>query len=455
MDGYLLMSSPIREGDEHPSFAVFWGDKRNCWIYCDYGTGWTGSSIDLWQVVRNVDYITAIQEMRETFGINLLEQEKDVEKLKRKVRERIEKQRREQKEKRSKLRPKEGALSKVAYRILEVKERITNPKLLSYLKKRKIQRIPSWLKEIRYKHLSSGREYYGLAVQNFSGAWNVRSALEKGKYVIYENPEQKQTFSWIKRGNDNKKAVIVEGMFDALSLEQIAKRNSYDIIILNGVGNYKELIKSEVLKNYEEVILALDNDKAGKEIKKALLEYLEDEGKTVKELVFSVGKDLNECLVRGGKVEVKQLARPLYAGVIRHKLIISDDINVLKKLKATEIRRIKKEEDIKELILYSAIREVELYFGGQDIPEWITESLQEKPAMKKYWKINGELLLEDDIYQNPSLYKNSSIEEVRRLAERRISAQIQESSGKRQELRKEKPKERGKRGKSYEPELGR
>jgi len=72
MNGYLLMHSPIREGDEHPSFTVFYGTDVGYWIYKDHGgEGWKGSSIDLWKAVRNVDYVTAVREMRETFGIDL------------------------------------------------------------------------------------------------------------------------------------------------------------------------------------------------------------------------------------------------------------------------------------------------------------------------------------------------------------------------------------------------
>ena len=444
MDGYLLMSSPIREGDEHPSFAIFWGDKRNCWIYCDYGIRWAGSSIDLWQKVRNLDYVDAVREMRETFGINLLEQEKDLKELKRKVKERIEKQRKEQKEKRKKLKPKEEALNKIAYRILEVKGRITNPKLLDYLKKRGIHRIPSWLSEIRYKHLPTGKEYYGLAVRNYSGAWNVRSALEKGKYVVYENPEQRQTFTWIKRGSNNRKVVIVEGMFDALSLEQIARKDDYDIIILNGVGNYIDLLKEQILENYKTVILALDNDEAGRRLEEILIERFEVEGKIVKELAFTTGKDLNECLVKGGTVRVKQLVRPFYAGVVNHRLVISDDIEVLKKLKAIEIKRIEKEKDIQYLWVYYDCTQLEIYSENPEvIPKWIKEvKLNErkevKPVLKKYWDIDGKLLLEDDIYQNPSLYRDSNIEEVRRLAEERISAQEKAKEIERRLSRREK-----------------
>ena len=447
MDGYLLMSSPIREGDEHPSFAIFWGDKRNCWIYCDYGIRWAGSSIDLWQKVRNLDYVDAVREMRETFGINLLEQEKDLKELKRKVKERIEKQRKEQKEKRKKLKPKEEALNKIAYRILEVKGRITNPKLLDYLKKRGIHRIPSWLSEIRYKHLPTGKEYYGLAVKNYSGAWNVRSALEKGKYVVYENPEQRQTFTWIVRRKGNKKVAIVEGMFDALSLEQIARKDDYDIIILNGVGNYIDLLKEQILENYKTVILALDNDEAGRRLEEILIERFEVEGKIVKELAFTTGKDLNECLVKGGTVRVKQLVRPFYAGVVNHRLVISDDIEVLKKLKAIEIKRIEKEpkiEDIQDLWVYYDCTQLEIYSENPEvIPKWIKEvKLNErkevKPVLKKYWDIDGKLLLEDDIYQNPSLYRDSNIEEVRRLAEERISAQEKAKEIERRLSRREK-----------------
>jgi hypothetical protein len=59
-------------------------------------------------------------------------------------------------------------------------------------------------------------------------------------------------------------------------------------------------------------------------------------------------------------------------------------------------------------------------------------------VLKKYWDIDGKLLLEDDIYQNPSLYRDSNIEEVRRLAEERISAQEKAKEIERRLSRREK-----------------
>lgn len=65
-DGPGKMCSPIRSGDENPSFSVWQGDKGLVWT--DHGTKESGDQITLIEKVRNVSSKEAIRMMREWAG---------------------------------------------------------------------------------------------------------------------------------------------------------------------------------------------------------------------------------------------------------------------------------------------------------------------------------------------------------------------------------------------------
>ena len=294
MSGYLLLHSPIREGDEHPSFVVFWGSERRCWVYYDHATGWSGSCIDLWREIRGIDYVDAVQEIREIFRINLFER-KDREEIKKKLLDRLLLQMNTQTALRKKLTPDKEIKESLKLRFKYYRDNISKS-LREYMKERGIKHIPQWLKEVHYEHVLSGKHYYGLGVKNSTGAWNVRNPY--GKYVVLENLEQGQGYSLIERGKSNRTVIVVEGLFDALTLEE-AVRGDYDIVILNSINNIGWFLVEEILGAYDTIILALDNDEQGKSAEEWLLEELEVRNKEVMKAYFE-GKDLNEALVRNG-----------------------------------------------------------------------------------------------------------------------------------------------------------
>jgi len=449
-NGYLLVRSPLRE-DNNPSFEVFYGTERSCWIYMDFGTGWRGTSIDLWQAVRGVDYITAVQEMREEFGINLLEREnKDVRKLKQKIVERIQTEQKRQEEKRKRLAKEEKTeLKKVTHRILEVRKP-QHPALINYLKERGIKEVPEWLKEIRYFYLPKKKYYFALAVKDQNGVWHARNPY--GKTNILTAPDQKPTFSYIKRGAGNKTLVVVEGLFDALTLNQEWKKN-YDIVILNSTTNTERFIESGILKNYKQVILALDNDEAGLRAEKELKEYLEQlEDIKVGKLIYSVGKDINECYIKRGGLKLENITpKRFWIGRIQdgteggkpvYRAVITDNKRVLEKLGARDIERIYTDEHIE---LYWIDKEcrgyVELYLS-EKAPEWIykglnnavwskvveynylpSEKVEYKPTEihhRRYFETDTELILDKEIEEQPEKYAEHENREIRELARKRI-----------------------------------
>ena len=309
MNGYLLLNSPVREGDDHPSFCIFWGDRRNCWVYYDHAIGWSGSCIDLWQRVRGIDYIEAVREIRNEFGIDFLEEGNPkgiLNELKRKRDENFSKQT----ALRKKLSPSEEVKKSLRLKFKYARDKIS-VSLVNYLAERGIEHIPSWLREVHFEHVLTGKHYYGLGIQNVTGAWNVRNSY--GKYVVLENLEQGQSYSLIKRGKSNKKIVVVEGLFDALTLEEIAKGDYYDIAVLNSVNNLNKFLNDRILEQYEAIILALDNDEEGHRAEERLFRELEQKNKEIKKLLFD-GKDLNEALVQNGikafKVETIKEKKP-------------------------------------------------------------------------------------------------------------------------------------------------
>ncbi|MEO1923564.1 MAG: hypothetical protein ABGX25_03475, partial [Nautiliaceae bacterium] len=143
--GYYYLSSPLRE-DKNSSFVVFYGTKRNAWIYYDYATGWSGTLIDLWQELYGLSYEEAVKELREIFNVNLLEEEKlkinselDLNKVKenkQKLKENVLKLKEKNK---SQVLDYSELKEKLAFKVLEVKNNMENEKLLAYLKERKIK----------------------------------------------------------------------------------------------------------------------------------------------------------------------------------------------------------------------------------------------------------------------------------------------------------------------------
>jgi hypothetical protein len=294
MGGYLLARSPIREDDTEPSFSVFWDDRSGCWRWKDHGTGESGTMIDLWMRVRNLDYVDAVKEMREIFIYDRVAPT-TLGELKEFVNKQSE----------SSSRLKEKKITHAVVRVGSVE------KMREYLKKRGIREIPEWLNEVEYIHLESGKRYVGVGVRNLSGAWNIRS--EGGKYVVRESPEQGQTFSLIRRGENNKKLIVVEGLFDALSLEQVRRKKDYDIVVLNSTENSEEFVHSGIAHEYDRLILALDNDDAGIIAKQRIVDGLYEQGFSgeILELEYE-GKDLNDALVKGLLTHDKVGTAPIY-----------------------------------------------------------------------------------------------------------------------------------------------
>jgi len=80
--------------------------------------------------------------------------------------------------------PKSQRISTV--KILEVKE-VFHPALKKYLKERKIENIPEWLKGLHWE--VKGKRFFGVGARIITGSWTVRNRL--GKWNIKESSNTK------------------------------------------------------------------------------------------------------------------------------------------------------------------------------------------------------------------------------------------------------------------------
>jgi 5S rRNA maturation endonuclease (ribonuclease M5) len=260
-----IEASAVWRGEKRPSVSIQQNDLGE-WLWHDFGSGSGGSWIDLVMVLYGWDYVTAVKFLREKYleDLDLSFPSMDH---------------------RSSYR-----LSTV--KILEVRK-VSHPALLKYLKERRIEKIPDWLKEVHWQ--VGERKFFGVGVQTEGGSWSVRNKL--GKWTIRESRKQKHSYTLIEKGSPY--LAVFEGLFDALTYEQL-KLKEADLLVLNSTVNLEKALK--VLERYEVVILALDNDEAGISARRKVEMQLPD--RTIN-LSFSA-KDLNEAFCKGERITLKR-----------------------------------------------------------------------------------------------------------------------------------------------------
>ena len=170
--------------------------------------------------------------------------------------------------------------------IIKVTE-IQHYALKEYLENRKIYHYENEpnLKEVHYE--INGKNYFGIGFQNRSNAFEIRSKY--AKLCI-----GKKDISLVVKGYKNKLRIL-EGFIDYFSFLNKFKSDS-DFLILNSVALIINRC-DEILLNYDEIELYLDNDSAGDkytEIMKSKYLNVID----MRSLFFGY-KDLNEWLVNG------------------------------------------------------------------------------------------------------------------------------------------------------------
>ena len=173
--------------------------------------------------------------------------------------------------------------------VKEVKE-LTHFALKEYLISRNISILTAkkLIKEVHY--LFKNKNYFAIGFKNDSGGWELRN-----KY--YKNSSSPKDITHIKNGKD--KLIIIEGMFDLLSIVEDTEKSlsEYDFLVLNSTAFVSKAIK--VMDGYNQINFYLDNDANGKRTTQKLIKHsknFED-----KSMLYTGFKDMNEWLIHIAK----------------------------------------------------------------------------------------------------------------------------------------------------------
>ncbi|MDV3871047.1 hypothetical protein CMT47_11625 [Elizabethkingia anophelis] len=206
----------------------------------------------------------------------------------------------------SSFQPQNGIYSKKItqnYAITEIKE-LQNVNLKNYLHQRGLSQVVyPLIKEVQFK--IGDKNFYAIGFENLSGGWELRNLFYKGSLL-------KKDISILNLNNENhnqnhnqnetgKRAAVFEGFMDALSFVEMKPFYKGDVLVMNSISLINKT--KEHLKNYSEINLFLDNDKAGENCKTSILKSL-TEAKDHSGIYFPY-KDLNEYLVAKIKTEIE------------------------------------------------------------------------------------------------------------------------------------------------------
>ena len=237
----LWYCSPLRNEDT-PSFKV--DTNKNVWF--DYATRKGGSIFELCKQLKNLSAKEAIYFFNKEYSGTVSTVEQRVNHSK-KVKE----------------------YSENNGNIIEEIKPVQNPKLLDYLKERKIDLNVAREHLIEVHYLYNGTKYYALGFKCDNAGYELRSAISK-RNINGKN------ISTITNGSNSVK--IFEGFFDFLSYASEHKNDyqKYDYIVLNtsafAEGMYNDLSEKKVndlylkLLKYDRIDTYFDNDNTGKKI---------------------------------------------------------------------------------------------------------------------------------------------------------------------------------------------
>jgi len=256
----FYIHSPFRM-EKTPSFKI--NPNLNTWY--DFGAGEGGTILDLIMQLENKDTKEAVKRLKELVGDTTSNKSYNF---------------------------KDNQINKNKEVIdYEIKP-LSNKALLDYLNSRKIDCRASddYLQEIYYK--VGDKNYFGLAFENNSGGYEIRNKYFKGAVGTKD-------ITTIAREKKKNEVVVFEGFMDFLSYLTIKINTNKDFIILNSVALVDKSI--EVIKQYDDVKLALDNDKAGDTATKKIIEHIP--GAIDVRGYYKNCKDLNEFIINKNKGE--------------------------------------------------------------------------------------------------------------------------------------------------------
>ena len=253
----FYIHSPFR-AEKTPSFKI--NPALNTWY--DFGLGKGGTILDLIMQLENKDTKEAVKKLRELAGDTTSSNNSFFSF------------------------PQHNLNTTQKIIDYEIKP-LNNQALINYLKSRKIDYRASqdYLQEIYYS--IKGKNYFGLAFKNNSEGYEIRNKYFKGAVGTKD-------ITTIAREKKKNEVVVFEGFMDFLSYLTIKPNTTgKDFIILNSVALVDKSI--EVIKKYNDISLALDNDKAGDIATKKIIEHIP----TAKDVrgYYKNYKDLNEYII--------------------------------------------------------------------------------------------------------------------------------------------------------------
>ncbi len=184
------------------------------------------------------------------------------------------------------------------YQITGITE-LQNENLKNYLQQRGFSSIVFPLvKEIHFQ--MGEKNLYAIGFSNLSGGWELRNSFYKGSLL----KKDISVFNLNNHKKQNKNVVVFEGFLDALSFVEMKRFFKGDLLVMNSISLLNKA--KEYLKNYSEIHLFLDNDRAGENCKSSILKSF-PEAKDHSKIYFP-NKDLNDYLLSRiqAKTENKQ-----------------------------------------------------------------------------------------------------------------------------------------------------
>ena len=193
--------------------------------------------------------------------------------------------------------------SSLNYHITEIKE-LQNENLKIYLQQRGLSpTVYSLVKEV---HFAIGeKKLYAIGFENLSGGWELRNSFYKGSLLMkdisilnFNNESQNQN-------ETGKRIAIFEGFIDALSFVEMKPFYNGYLLVMNSISLLNKT--KDHLKNYSEIHLFLDNDKAGETCKNEILKSF-PEAKDHSE-IYALHKDLNDYFVFRNNTKIEKQQR--------------------------------------------------------------------------------------------------------------------------------------------------
>lgn len=277
----LWYSSPIRSGDETPSFKV--DTVKNLWY--DFGLGKGGNALDLVCELKNMNIKEALAFLD---GSSLLRSPYLQTALPNSTPSRKNLPASE-KEKLA-LREKGG------FEVLEVSP-IKHKGLLDFLQDRKIA-LPvaqNYLSQVHFRPKGKAKAYYGLGWPCGDG-FEVRNKFFKGFVASHKDFIELN----LKNGNS---LSIFEGFMDFLAFLSFYKRDHFEnsVIILNTINLKQKALERIKAYHFSKIYLFLDNDEGGTVCKQFFLENIKDTPITDKSALYSGFNDFNHMTMEQTK----------------------------------------------------------------------------------------------------------------------------------------------------------